>query len=178
MKQPSLANDADHPAPSVMPPAVHADTAASIRAAALLASSLVCISPAHADLIRTETLDPTTLGNLVMDQSAGNVTINSVTVVGKSGQIATFSNGLSVSGFLDFDGGIVLSSGRVSNIDGPNVSDGSSYDVPSTGPDGDAAFDTLTDAAQGTFDAAYIVIDFTPSGDTITGNFVFASEEF
>ena len=149
-----------------------------IWAATLLILLLAWVSGARGDLLQTETLDPTTLGNEVMDQSVGNVTINNVSVVGKDGQIATFTNGLSVPGFIDFDGGVLLSSGQVSNIDGPNTADSTGDDVPSAVPDGDADFDALTDAERGTFDAAYIVIDFTPTGDTITGNFVFASEEY
>lgn len=146
--------------------------------AALAMTAVLGIGAAQADLLQIETLDPTVLANSVMDQSSENIVINSVTVVGEAGQIATFTNGLSVPGFVDFDAGIILSSGSVSAVVGPNSSDGEGTDVTSTVPDGDADFDSLTDAPQGTFDAAYIVIDFTPSGDTVSGNFVFSSEEY
>lgn len=145
---------------------------------ALAFSALV--SPAlNADLIQTETLDANFLGDFVLDSSSGNIVINSVTVFGSAGQIATFTNALSVPGFLNFDNGLIMSSGTVAAINGPNVADGTGSDtLPAGVADGDAEFDTLTDAPQGTFDAAYIEIDFTPDGDTITGNFIFASEEY
>ncbi|MBX2825867.1 MAG: choice-of-anchor L domain-containing protein, partial [Gammaproteobacteria bacterium] len=127
----------------------------------------------------TETLDGTTLANQVMDLSLGNVTVNSVTVVGADGQIATFTNGLSVPNFIDFEDGIVISSGQVSSIDGPNAGDGTGSDEnPVPNADADPEFDSLTTAPQGTFDAAYIIINFTPTQDTIGGEFVFASEEY
>ncbi|MFK7856334.1 MAG: choice-of-anchor L domain-containing protein, partial [Granulosicoccus sp.] len=148
-------------------------------AACVLAGSSLLSPSIHADLIQTETLDANLLGDFVMDLSNNNVVVNSVSLVGSAGQIATFTNGLSVPGFLDFDDGLLMSSGTVSAIAGPNAADGTGSDVPSGGaPDGDAQFDTLTDAPQGTFDAVYIVIDFTPAGDTLTGNFVFSSEEY
>lgn len=148
-------------------------------AGCVLAASALFAPVLNADLIQTETLDATLLGNFVMDLSNDNVVINSVSVVGSAGQIATFTNGLSIPGFLDFDSGLVMSSGTAAAIAGPNAADGTSTDIPPVGAlDGDAQFDTLTDAPQGTFDAVYIVIDFTPTGDQITGDFVFSSEEY
>ena len=135
--------------------------------------------PHSLDLNLTETLDPNTLRDMVFDPANTNVVINSVTVFGNNGQVATFTNGLSVPGFIDFDEGIVLSSGQVSSIGGPNAADGTGTDeVTITGADGDPDFNALTAAANGTFDASYIEINFTPMGDSIEGSFVFASEEY
>ena len=135
--------------------------------------------PLWADLDFTETLDPTTLVNQVIDPAQSGIVINSVTVFGGNGQIATFTNGLSVPGFIDFEEGIVLSSGQISSLTGPNAADGTGTNEPAiAGADGDPDFNSLTSAPQGTFDAAYIEIDFTPSQDLVRGSFVFASDEY
>nr|MBX2824521.1 choice-of-anchor L domain-containing protein [Gammaproteobacteria bacterium] len=131
------------------------------------------------DIILNETLDPNVLIETVVDTSNTDMIIHSVTVVGNNGQIATFTNGLSVPGFVAFDEGIVISSGQVSDIHGPNNLDGTGTDVdPVPGADGDTDFNTLSASPQGTFDAAYIEISFTPAQDQIKGTFVFASEEY
>ena len=134
-------------------------------------------SAAHADLLITETLDASTLANEVMDTADGNLTINSQSLTGFAGQVGTFTNGLSVPGFLDFENGIIMSSGSVSDIAGPNSNDGTSTNLPN-GIANDPDFDLLTDAANGTDDAIFIEIEFVPNGDTLTGTFVFASEEY
>jgi len=146
---------------------------------ALLAAALYVPSLARAALVLTETLDPATLAATVMADVGGNVTIDSVTVVGAEGQAATFTNGLSVPGFIDFEQGIVLSSGQVSAIAGPNTADDTRNQMPDVpGSNGDADFDTLSTSAAGTFDAVYVIIEFTPQGDTMTGTFTFSSEEY
>ena len=135
--------------------------------------------PATADLDFTETLDPTVLVNQVINPEQNGIIINSVTVFGGDGQIATFTNGLSVPNFITFEEGIILSSGQVSSLVGPNAADGTGSDVPAiAGADGDPDFDSLSNSPQGTFDAAYIEIDFTPSQNMVTGTFVFASDEY
>jgi len=131
------------------------------------------------DIQLTETLDPTVLVETIINTSNTDMIINSVTVVGNNGQIATFTNGLSVPGFVSFDEGIIISSGQVSSILGPNNADGTGTNIPTIpGADGDPDFNSLSASPQGTFDAAYIEINFTPSQDQMKGTFVFASEEY
>ena len=134
-------------------------------------------SAAHADLLITETLDASILANEVMDTVDGNLTIDSQSLTGFAGQVGTFTNGLSVPGFLDFEDGIIMSSGSVSDIAGPNSDDGTSTSLPN-GIENDPDFDLLTDSPNGTDDAIFIEIEFIPNGDTLTGTFVFASEEY
>ena len=145
----------------------------------LFVFAALCAGASNADLIQTPTTDGATISSTVFNPAATNVTINSVTVVSGTGQIATFTNGLSVPGFISFEEGLIMGSGPVSDIVGPNAADGTSTNIPAvTGADADADFDSLTDATAGTFDAAYVVIDFTPTEDLLTGTFVFASEEY
>ncbi|MEE9333615.1 MAG: choice-of-anchor L domain-containing protein, partial [Granulosicoccaceae bacterium] len=131
------------------------------------------------NLIMTPTLDGNILRDLVMDPSNTNVVVTDVEVFGVDGQIATFTNGLSVPGFIAFEEGIMLSTGDAVSIAGPNTADGTGNNVTFlTGADNDPQFNALTSAAQGTFDATYITITFVPQQNTITGSFVFASEEY
>ncbi len=131
------------------------------------------------NLIITPTMDPDTLRDTVMNPANTNVVITNVEVFGADGQTATFTNGLSVPGFISFEEGIILGSGEVVDIAGPNGADNTSSNMPAIPlADGDPQFDALTSAANGTFDATYITITFIPQQDSITGSFVFASDEY
>jgi len=136
-------------------------------------------SSVRADLNLTTTFDPTTLVDTILDPTATDVEVTNVTVFGNTGQIGTFTNALSVPGFIDFEEGVILSTGQITSIGGPNSGDGTGTNEASIpGADGDADFDSLTSAPQGTFDAAYIEFTFIPDEDMIRGTFVFASEEY
>ncbi|AHM03328.1 iron-regulated protein frpC [Roseibacterium elongatum DSM 19469] len=108
-----------------------------------------------------------------------------VTVVGASydgarGSSAIYSGGDSIApGVTPGDSGVILSTGNArsftrSNGD-PNRSTGTS-----TNTSGDNNDPLLNAAAGGasTFDASILTIDFIPDGDTMTMQFVFASEEY
>lgn len=76
------------------------------------------------------------------------------------------------------DTGVILSTGRVkdfTNSSGdPNLRPDTSTDT--RGVDNDAGFNAL--AGSNTYDAAILEVDFIPDGDTLTMQFVFASEEY
>ena len=101
---------------------------------------------------------------------------------GQDGQIGTFSNGQASIGF---DNGIILSNGSVNNISGPNQGFGfadadvtTSYGVVSSDPDLEILSAMEGDANPNFFDAVVLEFDFTPTLDTISFDFVFASEEY
>lgn len=101
---------------------------------------------------------------------------------GLAGQIGTFENGSTTIGF---DSGIILSNGSVENISGPNQGFGfadadlsTSYGVVSTDPDLEILSAMEGDANPNFFDAVVLEFDFTPTLDTISFDFVFASEEY
>jgi len=140
---------------------------------------LLTSSQAVANLVITETLDPAVLIETIISPAAAGIVVNSVTVFGADGQIGTFTNGLSVPGFLSYEEGVILSSGTVSSIAGPNAADNTGTDIAAIpGADGDPDFNSLSAAPQGTFDAAYVEINFTPSENIIRGTFTFASDEY
>jgi len=96
--------------------------------------------------------------------SVSNVRYTGVEVAG-----GTFSGG----GGLGLDAGIILSSGNVAHLIGPNVLDGVTGD---NGTIGDADLDAISGFT--TYDAAVLEFDFVPAGDVVTFRYVFASDEY
>jgi hypothetical protein len=90
----------------------------------------------------------------------------------------TYSNGQLAPGVVPGPSGIILSTGDIrsftqSNGD-PNRSTGTSTDT--NGANNNAQFNALAGAA--TFDAVWLDVTFVPTGDTLSIDFVFSSEEF
>jgi hypothetical protein len=115
----------------------------------------------------TGVLTPTDLG----DSLAGpGITISTVTYTGADVAAGGFSGG---AGIIGFDTGVVLGSGQVGDVIGPNSSDNIST---SNGTPGDADLDALSGFT--TFDAAVLEIDFIPNGASVFFRYVFSSEEY
>jgi hypothetical protein len=70
--------------------------------------------------------------------------------------------------------GILLSTGSINNVVGPNVSDSISID---NSMDGDADLDSLIPGYL-TFDACILEFDFIPQSPTVSFRYVFSSEEY
>ncbi len=101
-----------------------------------------------------------------------DVTITNATLTGAPNAVGSFSGG---SGIVGIDQGLVLSSGDVTSIVGPNL-----LDDTSTNNDllGDADLDALI-PGYSTFDATVLEFDFTCSQPTVMSfQYVFASEEY
>jgi hypothetical protein len=98
------------------------------------------------------------------------VTISNVSYTGANRAAGIFSGG---NGIIGFDSGVVLSSGCIENVIGPNTSAGITCvnDMP-----GDP--DLTAIAGQPTFDAAVLEFDFVPAGDRVFFQYVFASDEY
>lgn len=107
------------------------------------------------------------------------VTVVGASYTGDPRSSGIYSDGDAISPELTpGDTGVILSTGRATSI---TNSSGAPNQSPSTttntsGPDNDPWFNAA--AGQPTFDAAYLDIDFIPTGDLMTMQFVFASEEF
>jgi hypothetical protein len=98
------------------------------------------------------------------------VTISNVSYTGAPVAAGTFSGG---TGIIGFEQGIILSSGCVSNVIGPNEDPGITC---VTNTPGDADLTAL--AGVPTFDAAVLEFDFVPTTDRIFIQYVFASDEY
>ena len=112
-------------------------------------------------------LTPSDLANKLV---GSGVTVSNATYTGASTAGGTFNGG---TGILDFEDGVILSSGNVSNVVGPNQFD----DVTTShGRPGDADLDALVNG--GTRDAAVLEFDFVPDADKVFFSYVFASDEY
>jgi hypothetical protein len=101
------------------------------------------------------------------------VTITSATFTGDPQSAAVF-NASDPSPGVGITSGIVLSTGNVANIYGPNDSDNTSTDFPTAG---DADLNALV-SPSATQDAAVLEFDFVATESFLTFSYVFASEEY
>ncbi|MBC8510993.1 MAG: choice-of-anchor L domain-containing protein, partial [Cryomorphaceae bacterium] len=101
----------------------------------------------------------------------GGIIVSNHSFIGDPNQIGFFNG---VNSNLGIDSGIVLSSGNVLDLVGPNASGSTSTDflLP-----GDPTLD-LVIAPDLTNDAAVLEFDFIPTSDTISFKYVFGSEEY
>ena len=114
-------------------------------------------------------LNTQTPTDLVQALVGSNVSFSNVTYTGAPIASGSFSGG---SGVLGFEGGVVLTSGAAQNVVGPNLANaiGTQNGLP-----GDTDLNSIT---PGTEDAAVLEFDFFPTTDTITFQYVFASDEY
>ncbi len=123
------------------------------------------------------TVDMTTEGvtpaSLAQSLVGSGVAISNVTYTGVAQAGGTFAGGQSIFGF---DSGVILSSGAVANVVGPNCSSGISAD---NGVPGDTDLQALLGpSGAATTDAAVLEFDFVPVGNTLNFKYVFASDEY
>jgi hypothetical protein len=136
--------------------------AASLLAA--VASAQIVVAP-----IDGSTVTPQTLADSLLSPGSG-ITITNVTYSGANGATGSFSGG---SAIIGIDSGVVLTSGSVDNVVGPNDDSGASTE---NGLPGDADLDAL--AGDTTNDASVLTITFVPTGNTVQFSYVFGSEEY
>jgi len=142
-------------------------------APAVLVAALASPAPA-AGIVVTGVTGNNAGGQVLANSIQGTgVTISNVTYVGITGQGGTFTGGLSSNTGLQFDSGIILTSGSALDAPGPNVSDSQST---STGTGGDASLNALVGG--GTLDRNVLEFDFTTSSGSVFFNFQFGSEEY
>ena len=116
-------------------------------------------------------LKPTDLVNRLLGKG---VTVSNVTFKGVNVAAGTFRGGTDIIGFEE---GIILSSGKVGHVIGPNIEWGISWWAwPSVVP-GDSDLDFLIPSYQ-TYEAAVLEFDFVPVGNKIQFDYVFGSDEY
>ena len=101
---------------------------------------------------------------------SGCIQASNIQFTGHPESIGYFTNG---SPGLDFSSGIVLSSGAVSKVPGPNNSPATCTNMQTPG---DSLLTAIINRA--TFDAAILEFDFIPSDSTISFQYAFGSEEY
>lgn len=134
---------------------------------AVVPSGPAAASPGLATEDLSGPLTPEDLANSLV---GSGVTISNVTYTGADVAAGTFGGG---TGIIGFESGIVLSSGDIANVVGPNVDDGI---TGTNSTAGDSDLDTLSGFT--TFDAAVLEFDFVPGASTVFFQYVFASDEY
>ncbi|MGB4828605.1 MAG: choice-of-anchor L domain-containing protein, partial [Paracoccaceae bacterium] len=116
-------------------------------------------------------------------QMANTIFGNGTTVVGASytgpaNSSAIYTNGYLSPGVVPSNSGVILSTGNAASFTqssgDPNRSTGTSTDT--TGVNNNAQFNAV--AGTRTYDAVWMDVDFIPTGNVMTMNFVFSSEEY
>lgn len=134
----------------------------------------LCVSEEHApDFAKVLSVDVSTYTpqQLVQDVLiTGCLTAENIVYTGESASIGYFSSG--VPG-LDFDKGIILSTGDVLDAPGPNLSGSTGTAYYSDGDD-----DLEDIVGDETNDASVLEFDFIPASDTLKFEYVFASDEY
>jgi PKD repeat protein len=100
------------------------------------------------------------------------ISVSNLIYTGDSLAVGFFKD---ITGTFGIDSGLVMTSGHISGVAGPNVST-STTNVNNT--PGDPDLTTLAGGFSPTYDAAVIEFDFTPMTDTLMLSFVFGSEEY
>lgn len=107
------------------------------------------------------------------------VTIVGASYTGDTDSSGIYTNGDAIApGVTPGDTGVLFSTGDLrgftNNASQSNLNTGTT--TGSSGPNNDPAFNAA--AGANTFDASYLDVDFIPTGDVMTMQFVFASEEY
>ena len=106
------------------------------------------------------------------------VIVTGASYSGPSTSSATFTNGDLASGVLPSSTGVILSTGDVRNFTqssgDPNRYTGTSTDT--YGTNNSSQFNAI--AGTNTYDAVWIDVNFIPTGNVLTMQFVFSSEEY
>ncbi|HTS74415.1 MAG TPA: choice-of-anchor L domain-containing protein [Gaiellaceae bacterium] len=134
-----------------------------------LSLPLVFAPPASAAIVTTDltTLTPTQLAQTLVSSSfpVSNATFTGASIAG-----GTFTGGTQAIGF---DSGVILSTGNIASVVGPNTSPSITTE---NGQPGDPDLDKL--ASFPTYDAAVLQFDFVPTTPTISFQYVFSSDEY
>ncbi|TCK99964.1 Hint domain-containing protein [Shimia isoporae] len=107
------------------------------------------------------------------------VSIESATYTGDNNASGVYTNGDTISpGVTPGDSGVILSTGNARNFTNRNgeYNQDTNQSSNMNGVDNDPTLNAL--AGANTYDAAMLEVEFIPTGDTLTMQFVFASEEY
>lgn len=127
---------------------------------------------AAAPLVTQSLAQGKTAQDLVTSLVGAGVTFSNVVYKGDNKAAGTVAGG---TGVIGFEGGILLSSGNIADVVGPNnsTSKGTGLGTP-----GDANLNTLAAQGRQTLDAAILEFDFVPTANKIYFQYVFGSEEY
>ena len=134
--------------------------------ALVCATMVVLAAPASAAVV-TQGATPTQLAESL---AGPGIAVSGATFTGSGSAGGTFSGG---AGIVGFGGGVVLSSGMIATVIGPNNQTGAGTN---NGTPGDTDLNSLSGAT--TTDAAVLEFDFVPTTNQVQFSYVFSSEEY
>jgi hypothetical protein len=136
-------------------------------------STAVIAAPGLASgLVVTDLTSALTPSDLAGQLAGSGVAISNVSFVGDERAAGAVTGG---DGIIGFDAGVILSSGKATDVVGPNQS---SSTTTAFGLPGDPDLDELAGESVDTYDAAVLEFDFVPDGETVFFRYVFGSEEY
>jgi len=122
-------------------------------------------------VVDTSTYNPTHLVTNYL--ISGCLEAQNITFKGRTAQIGYFTGGNSTVGY---DKGLVLSTGKAKDAEGPNSAANNSTDFKETG---DATIASMIGVSTSTtHDASVLEFDFKPSSNTVSFRYTFGSEEY
>lgn len=122
------------------------------------------------DLTDTELEVENLVEFLLADVSGIVIDSESIQYTGADSAAGIFTGG---TGIIGFEEGIILSTGKIEDVAGPNTAPGT---TTAHGTPGDSDLNALI--PQSTLDAAVLEFDFTTDGETVYFRYVFSSEEY
>ncbi|HUG83610.1 MAG TPA: choice-of-anchor L domain-containing protein [Euzebya sp.] len=151
----------------------------TVRTIILIAALMLTALPAAAQPtgLQTQDLDSGLTPSVLASGLVGDgVTVSGVSYTGSDISAGGFSGGEAAG--VGFDSGIVLSTGQLGDLAGPN---GSGSTGEFIGGPGDADLDALASSdgvERDTNDATVLEFDFVPDGAEVRFDYVFGSEEY
>ena len=150
----------------------------TIVATTAILTGMLIAAPAASAAVLTQSLGV----DLTATQLAGalvgsGVTVSNAVFTGANTAGGTFSGGGTGAGaIIGFDQGVILSSGAIGNVVGPNVTDNDAS--TNNGQLGDTSLDALLPAGQSSQDAAVLTFNFVPDASSVSFKYVFSSDEY
>ncbi|PJB13761.1 MAG: hypothetical protein CO118_12140 [Flavobacteriales bacterium CG_4_9_14_3_um_filter_32_8] len=135
----------------------------------------IVINTSYSQVVTSNT---NTVANYVQNVLlGGGVTVSNITFNGGPSNVANpqFGEFTDATSSVGLSSGVILGTGDITLASQPNIGTGSS--LGGTGNSGSDP-DLTPISTAGTFDEGIIEFDFIPVGDTLTFNYVFASEEY
>jgi hypothetical protein len=151
-------------------PGFHGPISRCFTGISVLMSFILMGSLAWGQLATTD-LSTQTSEDLANKLLGSGITTSNISYTGATRSAGTFSGG---TGIIGFEEGIILSSGNISNVIGPNMTDDITAD---NGLPGDTDLGTLIPGYT-THDATILEFDFIPYSDVISFQYVFTSDEY
>ncbi|MGZ5297144.1 MAG: choice-of-anchor L domain-containing protein [Actinomycetota bacterium] len=149
---------------------------ATLVTTAVLTGMLIGAPAASAAVLTQSLSTDLTPGQLASALVGPGVSVSNAQFTGADLAAGTFSGGGTGAGAtIGFDQGLILSSGAIASVPGPNSSDSTSS---GNGQAGDTALDTLLPVGQTSQDAAVLTFDFTAEASSVSFQYVFSSEEY